>query len=242
MKPTLTIDPNSKARFDAAIRERIKLFEGAAAECINERALDVAFRSLKETQKADPNEIRYTLGQTGTNLGKLKSGKTTFNRRKATIRLKEDSFAVHLMGKIIENQGRQYVTPKVRAALMKVLQSSGIEAAAKRLISFRVSSVAFISSGWIPAIRGLTRVVKSGQVKTKANTDGVRQFGKPKGRFSKAKESPAPQATITSTSFGGDPRAQEIGRVGMQKGFDSATAGMKNYIADALRKANVTDK
>ena len=227
MKPKLTISPSSKAAFDAAIRERIKLFEGTAAEAINERALDVAFKALQETQKADPNEIRYTLGQTGTNLGKLKSGKTTFNRRKATIRLKDDSFAVHLMGKIIENKGRQYVTPKVRAALMKVLQSAGIEAAAKRLISFRVSSVAFISSG---------------QVKTKVNTDGVRQFGKPKGRFSKAKESPAPHATITSTSFGGDTRAQEIGRMGLQKGFDSATRGMKDYIAKKLREANVTDK
>lgn len=242
MKITCEIPPQEKARFDALIRERIKLFRGTAKDAINARGLDLAFKALEETQKVDPLKIRSELGQIGSELGRTKKGKISRNRKKASILLSDNSLAARIIESIMAGSTRDYVSRKLREKLMAIVKSKGVPAAAKRLIGARVSSAKFLASGWLPAIRGLSGIVKDGTIKGHIKTLGVKRFGVAKGRYRAAKESAFPVVEVTSSAFKGSPKAQSIGLDGLRKGMAKASAGIRKYLVDKLGEARVADK
>lgn len=223
---TFEIPQEEKARFDSTLKEYIKLNRRSMRDIVNAKALDLAHKSLINTIKVNPERIRYELGQVGTQLGTTKKGRVSFNRRRASAILKEDSFASRIVNANRIKRGH------------KPISGEALEVASRKLIGRRVASAAFISSGWIPAIRRMSAVSKDNKIKTTAaNLQGAKQIGRPKGGARAAMESPAPFATITNSATVGEAGAGEQVKRGLRLGIQAVIADMREYIIRKTKEA-----
>ncbi len=224
MSATITISPGEMRSFQETIRRRIAVGKEDARDIVNAKALDIAYRSMANTRQADKTKIEHTLGVAGYRVSRSKK---TGEFKKRGIDLIEDSFAARIVNAQHTKRGESWV---FGAELIKQ---------AKALINARVRAVTFIKSGWLPAIRKLSTVVKDARVKASAKASGVRAFGKPKGS---AKAAPTgtsfPSAVITNFANKDSQRAAGLVQTGLSAGVRESIADMEVYIKRKVAESN----
>jgi len=156
------------AQFNATLRKAAAGSSRAGVDVVNGHGLGVCIKAVELTEKADRAQIAHVLGQTGTALNYTKKGDRLKKRSKGQTIIKEDSFAA----RIVNARRRDFAGPDY------MLWGNALEAAARKLITARVKSSAFIKSGWLWALRDLAAVVKGGRKNPKdkdAKATGARK-------------------------------------------------------------------
>lgn len=235
MSSGLKID---RREFDAAIRKYVGYSRREIPVIVNTKALYIARRAMIETPKADKAKVIAELKGSRLKNFTTKSGKQ----------------------KQIQYTLAQLIVVARRVQKGLSTTKSDIAADVKAFIAGRVRSIAFLKSGWIPAIKTLTpladRVGGPTAPRVTKSNSGT-QYGRPKGKVSPAKESNGMKAVCTITndalpnSHAGDffskivhhffppNREQALQHVepALQKAFDAETASMNEYVEKKLKQA-----
>lgn len=107
-----------------------------------------------------------------------------------------------------------------------------IKALVKKMIAARMRSIAYIKSGWLPAI------AKLGAALGVASRGQGRQFGKPKGSAVVAREGWRTHGSITNEAYTRhDPKALEIyGAPALQQAVNNETTSTRVQIEKRMRQ------
>lgn len=200
---------------------------------VNGQAFRVAYEAIKQTKITDRAKLIRQLGATQQYkpVRQRKTGKIYMKRNGVTM--KKDSFAERILYK----RYAEYEKWGIRGETMDQM--------VRNLVAARIRSIAFIKSGWIPAVQALARVIKR-KPNTSGTLQGAKIYGKKKGgavpcRYSWNKEN---FATITNTALmtrrdklalpaqGGNP--MPIAEKGLQAALNVATRDMLQHLADKL--------
>ena len=216
--------------FDATLQEYLKVCTRTVAEAINTKAYFVARAALWYTHKADAQDIGDTLGRfvSTLNLGrKNKAGRFTTTRTLELASARE--YDAPLAAIIINARRGEKGEPGLYGAAMA--------RAVRALIASRVRSIAFLKSGWLPAIRILSLYAKdkSGGAPTDSQ---ARIFGQEKGSAVPAVDGGEMIAQIINSALAkGDRGAQALakwGGAGLETAFYNEVQSMREYIERKL--------
>jgi hypothetical protein len=141
--------------------------ERTFSEFINGQGLAVASRAIKHTIKANAEMIAHKLGQIGTVAFKTstKTGRLIKNRKRTAV-LRNDSYAARI------------INARRKAAGQPLIWGAELDEAARKFIARSKSSVGFIKSGWVWAIKKLAAAVG---YKSRDYGDAARVRGAAKG-------------------------------------------------------------
>lgn len=212
---SLTIN---QAAFTRQLRRYAKVNKRSFREIVNAKALDMAHHALKATDTANAGAIEYKLGAAGNKLRKnRKTGKLSKGRRI----LKEDSLAA----RIVNARRRENGKP--------MIWGSDLERAAQKLINARTRAVRFLRSGWLPAIKKLSRAVDRRD--RRPWPKGLSKRGaRPKGWGRPARAELLPEAWIANSATNNAPLAISKIEAGLSRGMAAAVADMGRYIEKKL--------
>ncbi len=245
MIPTFSVDMRA---FNATLRRAVIESERAAPRVINGHAMGVALKAVELTEKADADKIAHILGQTGTQLNYIKSGKRlrVGQRARGGSLGGEDSFAA----RIVNARRREIAGPDF------MLWGHALEDAAGKLIDARRRATAFIKSGWLWAIRDLAQVVP-GFARNKTGKDakasGARKGGAMPARstggiFGSGKFKATIENSALITSGGkfqasGSHNPSAVASRGLQSAINAEQQNMEQHLrtgmTDAMKKAGV---
>jgi hypothetical protein len=200
MQPTINLDTRA---FQAVLKEYARHNRRDWSDICNDKALDVAFRAIPETPKADVSGIKALASQSWwpKYVAKRITGKgASFRKGKAKI---------VIQGKGYDRKDAQNIS--------------------KMIIAARSRSVAFLKSGWLPAIRRLLPLSKRPR---KASTQGAKQYGVEKGTAQPAVAGDNPAAFIVNSAIG----IEKHGVAPLQRAVDGSVADMRVYIARKLEE------
>lgn len=196
MQPTIQLDTRV---FNQVLNEYQRLNRRTWPEIVNAKSLDVAFRALKETPKANAADIQALESKPWwpKYVAKRIVGGVSFRKGKGRVNI----------------HGRGYSREDAKLVSQKII------AARKR-------SVAFVKSGWLPAIKRLFPLVKDKQF-ARGSVGGARQVGAEKGSARPAVPGDNPSALIINSAIG----VEKVGVGPLQRAIDGAAADMAEYIA-----------
>lgn len=229
MSVGITIDTREfKAAAEALWLKSSRTFPGF----VNGQMLKVASEAIKATDKADRQSIERELGAFGKD-----SGGKSFRIKKSDWARLEGTFAAKI------------VNARLRARGEKTIWGRALGAAALKLIAAKKRSVAFIKSGWIPALRDLSTLAYSsgGRAQDRAGFYDAKQFGQAKGSVMPAQYSEGGRVgctiinsallTVSRHSVGGKPgNPMPIARSGLEHGIRAATRDMIEELKRRLVK------
>lgn len=198
MTPTVQIDTRQA---EAVLREYARWSRRDWADILNNKALDVAFRALPETPKANLAEVQAVVN------------KEWWPKYIAKRITKGVSFTVKRKGEKIKKGFKGAFT---RAQAREV---------SKRIISARSRSIAFIKSGWLPAIKRLFPLARDRVSRRSAG--GAKQYGVAKGSANPAIAGDHPFAQIVNSTIGAD----RVGVAPLQRAVNGSALDMAAYIA-----------
>ncbi len=201
MQPTIQLDTRG---LNAVLQEYQRHNRRDWADICNDKALDVAFRAIPETPKADVSGIKALPSKPWWNkyVAKRIAGKgATYRKGKSKI---------HIQGKGYDRKDAQNVS--------------------KMIIAARSRSVAFLKSGWLPAIRRLLPLSKKPR---KSSTQGSKQYGVDKGSATPAHPGDNPAAFIINSAIG----IEKHGVAPLQRAIDGSVADMVTYINRKLEES-----
>jgi hypothetical protein len=215
------------SRFDSTFKRYLAHTKRALQVAINTKAYFVARKAVWFTDKAEKGKIRSALTETIQVASKRKPG-TVRNRR---VLRKARDYDAPLAAVIIN--ARRGRTGK------KGLFGADMKVAIRDMLAARLRSVAYIKSGWLPAIRALAKVSeKRGQpsIDTSAKQVGnAKGAGIPAGGDGKLSI-----ARIINEAWAKHDTKNSLERVGgrgLQRAFNDETASMSQYIADKMNPA-----
>lgn len=202
MKPTIQLDTRL---FNRVMQQYSEINRRTYPEIVNAKALDVSFRALKETPKADKAEIKALAEKPWwpKYIAKRIAGKGVVAFRKGASK--------------IRIQGKGFTREEAKKISEKIIAS-------------RVRSIAFRKAGWLPAIRRLYPLCKDKQY-ARGTTGGARQYGVDKGSARPAVPGDNPFALIVNSAEGID---RYGGVEALQRAINGAAMDMAEYIARKL--------
>lgn len=212
-----------QTQFNEVLKEYLGWTKRTLAEVLNTKAYYIARKAIWYTAKASKESIGDSLGRFVSTSRTTKSGKTTTSRR---LELAEAREADAPLAALIVNARRG-------AEGRPGLYGQAMAAAVRQLIAARVRSIAFIKSGWLPAIRILQTFAKdkSGAGPTDS---AARIYGQEKGAAYPAVEGHEMISRIVNSAAGkaGTSAAalDKYGGKGLDMAFYDETASMKEYI------------
>lgn len=169
-------------------------------DIVNSKGLDFSFRALKETPKASREQIQQL---------EAKPWWPRFIRK----RMREKG----LTG------GKRKTNVKFGATGSFAAEYS------KKIIGSRLRAVAFVKSGWLPAIKHLYSIVRDKSF-ARGSIGGARIVGQPKGDVRPARSGNNPTAIMTNSAAGVD----RVGVEAAQRAMDQVAADTAEYIARKL--------
>lgn len=197
-----------QSKFNEVLERYVEAAAKDLATVLNTKAYYIARKSLWFTKKAEPKTIRAI----------QQSATTKRERAPATGGLLIGAMINKRLGK-----GKGLYGPPMTRAITSFTAS-------------RLRSVAFMKSGWLPAIRGLAQLAEN-PGKAGPMDSNVMQLGAPKGSYR-----PAYSASLTATienAVHSQTNTEERTRRMMEKGlafaFEDEAASMEEYI---LKKLN----
>ena len=236
---TIGIDPKEQARFNGVIKQYLELNHRDMAMLINNKALQVASIASRLTRKVPAARIEDELGQTGTAPGFTKTGKISKSKKKIRRVLMADSLAERLVGAALAGTlSDKHMSRKLKAKIVEIAKTKGIDQAARSLIGQRVKSRAFLASGWRPAIQNLARISDDAKIKLEARADAkdAPKYGKPKGRSISAKPGPKCAATIANSATKGSSGAAGFVKSGLIQAMREVANDMMAYIIPRMKR------
>lgn len=226
MKPTITVDAS---QWKTAARQLFETDKRTCVDFTNGQALRVASFAVEETDRADAALVAAQLGQVSSH-AKLattnKRGRIVFKREKRRIDADSvNTLAARIIGRMWDKNG-------FNAKQASRLEGKSLVEQIKIFIGWRIRRTAFISSGWIPAIKKLSSVVFD-KPKDISSRKGATQYGRDKGSAKPATFSMRSvivsiaenNALKTSSELaGGDP--MPIAKEGLQRALNKASRDM----------------
>jgi len=173
--------------FKRTMEEFLRRSGASFQDSVNARLLDVAIKAYQHTKIADRTKIESQLGVAAYEYGKYNRKTGAFKRYKRAKAVLSTEFSLAYM--IIQKRFRE------RAGVM--LPPAVAQADALKFIRSILKTVGFIRSGWIPAMRKLTAMVKGD--KANAPTAGEPR-GQPKGYVYPANSPDNPTGEIGNTT------------------------------------------
>lgn len=168
MQPTIEVDFRE---WQKAAKELFATSKRTLPDFVNGQALAVASRAIKLTKKADRRKIEKQLGQLARTTKTSRTGKTRTTGRI----IRKDSLAERILLKRFNESGTWSA------------QGSTLEERAANFIARRVRSISYIRSGWIPAVKLLSTLVKQKPRGSSVSSSQVSAFGRPNGKAVPAK-------------------------------------------------------
>lgn len=169
MTGTLSIQPAELQRWQRAAKALLETDKRTVADFNNGQAFRVATLALNYTRKADANRIARELGEVTVELHAIKPRK---NQKKVSYRRVVSDVQGSLAARILLKHFR--MTGHWMAA------GSNLEERVKHFIASAKRSAAFIASGWVPAIKRLSSVIRQ-KPATGKGIGRVKVYGQPKG-------------------------------------------------------------
>lgn len=225
-EPTISWD---QSKFDRALTEYLKYTSRTLVQALNTKGYYIARRALFVTAKVNPARIKAELGRFVFTRKETASGRISRRRtlELAPSRVNPEVSLAEMI--LIARYRKKGGWPKNRREMDKRIRD---------LVAARLRSVAFIKSGWLPAIRALAPVAdRSGPIPL---DNAARQYGAAKGRAIPAGESADVMVTTIENSALGRPEEKQglqvYGARGLQQAFDHEAASMIEYIEGKLAK------
>jgi len=216
MKPTLSVNTHE---FATTLKRYMALSRRGPADIINRKAFFIARGACRLTPKADKAQIKTTLGR----IIKKKTGARTLVLAKAADR--DMSLAEAII------RARFY-----RAGLPQPSKEK-IGELIEGLINSRMRSIAFLKSGWLPAIRSLDALVSNKRGAPALDKAAV-QVGQPKGGATAAKEGWRVSATIYNAAQSRHDKRQALfnyARPALEEAVQNEVASMVKWMEERLR-------
>lgn len=224
-----------QSRFTSILREYLRITKRTVADAVNTKAFFIARRAVVETPKADALKIGKELSELiyafkDTKHGAKRTLKTV-TRYDALGRTNQVPIAALLVNKRRGERGK----PGLYGAAMTE--------AIRRIRGARQSSVGFIKSGWLPAIRKLEYGVPEKYRRGAAKMDmTIHTSTSPKGSATLASPGARVQAMISNDI--GDHGAHQgqhnaalhkYGEPALARAFAVETLGMQQYIDQHMK-------
>jgi hypothetical protein len=218
MSAALTIDMRE---FNRAAELCIAHSERTYPQFINGQLLAVTSQAIKQTEKADANRIAYEMA--GNVRTKLRTSRKT-GKRSATRQY--DVIETSLAARIIN--------ARLKASGMPLIWGKELAKAARRMIGARLRAVAFIRSGWVYAVRTLSREVGY----SSGRADAAAMRGQPKGYAIPAKRvvSGAVTGTAVNTALIQNERTpMPVAMRGLQAAINYVARDMLDHLQKKLQ-------
>ena len=234
MPSPVNIKVNDK-EFRQTLRQYIQVSRRTIPEIVNSKAYFIARRAIYETPKANKLAIGKSLSKL------LLSLKTTAKGGKMVL-------------KTVTRYGRLGQTSQVPLAALLVnwqrgqrgkpgLYGEKMKAAVEHFILNRQRTIAFIRSGWLPAVKILAPFVKS-KKGAAPNDPETKQHGRQKGGAVPAREGFRVAARIENAIAAGGKNAEHHGEAvnkyaipALQRAFANEEASMRQYMEDKLKES-----
>lgn len=220
--------------FQATLEKYLKVTSRTLQTAINTKAYYIARQAIWYTDKADVTRVKTGLGQVVSVNRLTKSGKKIVKRRELVLRIgKQDApIAALIIQKRMAAKGeRSPFYGKSRAAgralMMRMI---------KQLLAARLKSIAFIKSGWLPAVKALAPFAeRRGQPPIDTS---AKQIGQAKGDARPALNNFNPVAQIinlASARRDGRGALVRVGSAGLARAYNGETASMVDYIDSHMK-------
>jgi hypothetical protein len=214
--------------FDRTFARYMQHTSRTLPEAINSKAFYIARGAVRETQKADKGKIRSALQQTIQVPSKSAVG--TMRNKRVLVQARDHDAP---LAAVIINARRG-------AKNKRGLFGKNMRDAVKAMINARVRSVAYIKSGFLPAVKILAKFTKD-KSRAPAMDSAAKQFGQAKGAAIPAgANAKVPMATIINEAYAKHDKndaLRKVGGRGLQRSFDAETASMRQHIEDKMRPA-----
>ncbi len=215
-----------QTKFNAALKAHLENTSRTVERVVNGHAFHVALAASKLTTKTHPTSIKESLG------------------RYISVHRVSSSGRVSNVRRLRFTQGRDHPAP-LAALIVNArrgkknepgLYGRAMTAAMRNLLKVRNRSIAFIASGWIPAIKILGRFAdKDGKPGLEAS---VVQVGARKGTATPARKGSVMVAQIINNAVAKHDKKGALahyGARGLQLAFDQETASITKHLADKLK-------
>ena len=226
--------------FDATLRRYQALSRRDPKKICDTKAFFIARRAVIETPKADKAAIKG-------DLGRVSSGDRDAKGRYAGKGKGVSRILSLRMVKRYSRFGLEVQAPLAALIINKRrgkgrgLHGAAMTEAIRAMIAARLRSIAFLKSGWLPAIRALVGLADTrGAPRQEA---APIQVGVAKGYAIPAKEGWKAKTTIANSADAkhDDKTAlYKYGEPALQRAFDAETASMKDYIERKLKETAKT--
>lgn len=189
------------AEFNRVLELALKHSERTYDKFVNGQALAVSLAALRNTEKANIDEVAIELGQ----IASRKTKKGTIKR----VFSKSDEF---WEGEVV-NRAQALVNWMRKKRGEKPIWGKELDNSAKGLIGARLSSIAFIKSGWLYSVRTLLKHAYGDQIDI---PDNAETRGQKKGYAIAAK--PAINSVVMAEIANTSLIAESAARTGSRKG------------------------
>lgn len=214
----------NRAEFDTTINRYADLSSRDPKTICDTKGFFIARRAVIETPKADKGKIRSELGRVVVKSKKVVSMNLRTVKRYGRFGQEEQAPLVALI-------------INARRKGKKGLYGQAMAEAIRKLIGARNSSIAFIKSGWLQAIKTLEQFAdRRGAPRTER---GPQQIGAPKGFAVPATGRFVARTTIANTASTKRDHKQALFKYGepaLQRAFDAETASMLEYMERKLKE------
>tara|TARA_Y100000310_G_scaffold319897_1_gene375725 strand:- start:665 stop:1459 length:795 start_codon:yes stop_codon:yes gene_type:complete len=222
--------------FDRVMKEYMKVTSKTAVGAVNQKLYNIALKAMQLTPKASMKKVVKYWSEANTEKYKSRS-------RGRKVRKKKGGFKKKRAGSKVT---RHPMLPRVISAqkrFTRLTPTQEMWEAVEKRQKQRKSSIAFIKSGWVPAIQAFGARVSPdfhSKPRTRVNRKLVR--GKPYGKGKPARNTGSPVATasmLNSVGSYGDHAAKALSRYGkkpLRRAIDIETNDSLKYLARKMKK------
>ena len=214
--------------FDSTLRRYREISKRDPKKICDTKGFFIARRAVIETQKADGAKIKGELGR-----GIVKKHQQVGMSLRTVKRFSRFGLQVDVpLAALIINKRRGKGRGLYGAEMTEAIRS---------MLAARMRSIAFLKSGWLPAIRALVGLADTRGAPRQES--GPAQVGKAKGYAVPASEGWKARTTIVNMADAKHSNQQALikyGEPALQRAFDSETKSMLDYMERKLRESAKT--
>jgi len=220
-----TVSTNER-EFGQLLREAAAASERTYPQVVNGQGLALSVRALRNTEKAEAGKISQELGQTASQTTVSRKGRVRFKFGFAS----NDTLAHRIVIARLREEGRS------------IPSQAEIDRMAKRMVGARRRASAFIRSGWIYAIRKLSKMVgyKDARGQRAGAGEAARMTGEAKGYARPATRvlNGIVECEIANTALiqedGASRSPKPVAERGLERAFAESVRDMKRHLEEKL--------
>jgi hypothetical protein len=224
-----------QSRFQASLERYLQVSKKTFQSIINSKAFFVARQAIWFTRKAETARVKSGLGQVISVNRLSTSGKKVVKRREAVLRAgsqHDAPLAVLILQKRMATAGKSSpFKGRSRSAGRRLMDKL-----VKKMLGARLRSIAFIKSGWLPAVKILAPFAD--RRGAPGLDSSAREFGRAKGTAEPARSSFNPVAKIMNLASARHDKKNALiryGSQGMQRALDGEAASMDRYVEERTK-------